>query len=130
MALAFILVTVFIDMLGLGLLIPVIPFVVRQFTTSAFAVGALSMSFALFQFFAAPVLGRLSDRYGRRPLLLFSLLGSAAGYVVFGLARSLPWLFAARIVDGISGGNVSIASTCWIPALLTKMSSGPTSVSA
>ncbi len=109
MALAFILVTVFIDMLGLGLLIPVIPFVVRQFTTSAFAVGALSMSFALFQFFAAPVLGRLSDRYGRRPLLLFSLLGSAAGYVVFGLARSLPWLFAARIVDGISGGNVSIA---------------------
>ena len=109
MALAFILLTVFIDMLGLGLLLPVIPFVVRQFTTSAFAVGALSMSFAVFQFFAAPVMGRLSDRYGRRPLLLISLLGSAAGYLVFGLARSLPWLFAARIVDGVSGGNMSIA---------------------
>lgn len=109
MALIFILVTVFIDMLGLGILIPVIPFVVRQFSESAFTVGLLSMSFALFQFFAAPILGRLSDRYGRRPLLLLSLLGSAIGYVLFGLARSLTMLFTARIVDGISGGNISIA---------------------
>lgn len=109
MALLFILITVFIDMLGLGILIPVIPFIVRQFSESAFTVGLLSMSFALFQFFAAPILGRLSDRYGRRPLLLFSLLGSAIGYVLFGFARSLAMLFTARIVDGISGGNISIA---------------------
>ncbi len=109
MALTFILLTVFIDMLGLGILIPVIPFIVRQFSESAFTVGLLSMSFALFQFFAAPLLGRLSDRHGRRPLLLYSLLGSAIGYVLFGAARSLTMLFAARIVDGISGGNVSIA---------------------
>ena len=109
MALTFILLTVFIDMLGLGLLIPVIPFVVRQFSESALTVGLLSMSFALFQFVAAPILGRLSDRYGRRPLLLFSLFGSAIGYVLFGLAHSLAMLFVARIVDGISGGNVSIA---------------------
>ncbi len=109
MALIFILITVFIDMLGLGILIPVIPFVVRQFSESAFTVGLLSMSFALFQFFAAPILGRLSDRYGRRPLLLVSLFGSAIGYVLFGLAHSLAMLFTARMVDGISGGNISIA---------------------
>ena len=109
MALLFILTTVFIDMLGLGILIPVIPYIVRQFNESAFTVGLLSMSFALFQFFAAPILGRLSDRYGRRPLLLFSLFGSAVGYILFGFARSLAMLFTSRIVDGISGGNVSIA---------------------
>lgn len=109
MALTFILITVFIDMLGLGLLIPVLPFIVRQFSESAMTVGLLSMSFALFQFFAAPILGRLSDKYGRRPLLLFSLLGSAIGYLLFGLAHSLVLLFVARVVDGISGGNVSIA---------------------
>jgi len=109
MALTFILVTVFIDMLGLGLLIPVIPFVVRQFSESAMTVGLLSMSFALFQFFAAPILGKLSDRHGRRPLLLYSLFGSAVGYMLFGFAHSLAMLFVARIVDGISGGNVSIA---------------------
>ena len=67
MALTFILLTVFIDMLGLGILIPVLPFVVRQFSESALTLGLLSMSFALFQFFAAPILGRLSDRHGRRP---------------------------------------------------------------
>ncbi|MEI6244089.1 MAG: MFS transporter [Acidobacteriota bacterium] len=109
MALTFILLTVFIDMLGLGLLVPVIPFVARQFSDSAITVGLLSMSFALFQFFSAPILGRLSDRHGRRPLLLFSLFGSAVGYLLFGLAHSLLLLFVARIVDGISGGNSSIA---------------------
>lgn len=96
-------------MLGLGILIPVIPFVVYRFNTSGLAVGLLSMSFAFFQFFAAPVLGRLSDRHGRRPLLLVSLFGSAVGYFIFGLANSLPVLFLARIVDGITGGNISIA---------------------
>lgn len=109
MALTFILLTVFIDMLGLGILIPVIPFIVRQFSESALTVGLLSMSFALFQFFSAPILGRLSDRHGRRPLLLMSLFGSGLGYVLFGLAHSLVLLFIARVVDGITGGNVSIA---------------------
>lgn len=110
MALTFILITVFIDMLGLGILIPVIPFVVREFSPSAFSVGLLSMSFAIFQFVATPILGRLSDQHGRRPLLLFSLFGSGVGYVMFGLATSLPVLFLARIIDGITGGNVSIAN--------------------
>jgi multidrug resistance protein len=109
MALTFILITVFIDMLGLGILIPIIPFVVREFSASAFTVGLLSMSFATFQFVATPILGRLSDQYGRRPLLLFSLFGSGVGYVMFGFAHSLAMLFTARIIDGITGGNVSIA---------------------
>lgn len=109
MALTFILITVFIDMLGLGILIPILPFVVRQFSPSAFTVGLLSMSFATFQFVAAPILGRLSDQHGRRPLLLLSLFGSGIGYVIFGFANSLAMLFAGRIIDGITGGNVSIA---------------------
>lgn len=109
MALTFLLITVFIDMLGLGIVIPVIPFIVGRFTDSAFAVGALSMSFAVFQFIAAPLFGAWSDRRGRRPLLLVSLCGSGAGYLVFAWAPSLPWLFAARIVDGVTGGNISIA---------------------
>lgn len=109
MALTVILVTVFIDMLGLGILIPIIPYVVREFSDSAFTVGMLSVSFAAFQFVATPILGRLSDQYGRRPLLLLSLFGSGVGYVLFGLAHSLAMLFAARVIDGITGGNVSIA---------------------
>lgn len=109
MALTFILITVFIDMLGLGILIPVIPFVVREFSSSAFTVGLLSMSFAALQFIATPILGRLSDQHGRRPLLLFSLFGSGVGYVMFGLAHSLTMLFTARVIDGITGGNLSIA---------------------
>jgi MFS family permease len=109
MALTFILVTVFIDMLGLGILIPIIPFVVREFSPSAFTVGLLSMSFAAFQFVATPVLGRLSDQYGRRPQQLIRVFGSAVGYVMFGMATSLTMLFVARIIDGITGGNISIA---------------------
>ncbi|TAK18016.1 MAG: MFS transporter, partial [Acidobacteria bacterium] len=112
MALTFVLLTVFIDMLGLGILIPIIPFVVREFSPSALTVGLLSMSFAGFQFVATPILGRLSDQHGRRPLLLLSLFGSAVGYVMFGMAQSLAMLFAARIIDGITGGNVSIAQAC------------------
>jgi len=108
-ALGFIFATVFLDLLGVGILIPVIPFLVLQFTPSALAVGLLALSYSLAQFLAAPLLGRLSDRVGRRPVLVASVLGSGVAYVVFGLATALWVMFAARIVDGLSGGNITAA---------------------
>ncbi len=108
-ALGFIFATVFLDLLGVGILIPVIPFLVLQFTPSALAVGLLALSYSLAQFLAAPLLGRLSDRVGRRPVLVASVLGSGVAYLVFGLATALWVMFAARIVDGLSGGNITAA---------------------
>ena len=108
-ALFFIVLTIFIDMLGIGILIPVIPFVVTRFGGDALTIGLLSASFAAFQFIGAPILGQLSDRHGRRPLLLVSLLGTAIGWFAFGAATTLTLLFAARILDGLTGGNISIA---------------------
>lgn len=101
--------TVFIDFLGLGVLLPVIPFLVERFDQGAFAVGILGAAFALSQFAATPVLGALSDRLGRRPVLIASLVGSAAGYLVLGLAGALWVMLVARVIDGVTGANVSTA---------------------
>lgn len=107
--LTFVILTVFLDLLGAGILIPILPYLVRQFRSDAFTVGMLSVSFSLAQFVAAPLLGALSDRIGRRPVLLFSILGSAGGYFLFGWAGSLWVMYLARIIDGITGGNISTA---------------------
>jgi len=107
--LIFVFLTVFLDLLGAGILIPIMPYLVRQFRTDAFTVGMLSVAFSLAQFVAAPVLGALSDRVGRRPVLIFSILGSAFGYFLFGWAGSLWVMFLARILDGATGGNISTA---------------------
>lgn len=107
--LTFVILTVFLDLLGAGILIPILPYLVRQFRTDAFTVGMLSVSFSIAQFAAAPLLGALSDRIGRRPVLLFSILGSAGGYFLFGWAGSLWVMYLARIIDGITGGNISTA---------------------
>ena len=107
--LTFVFLTVFLDLLGAGILIPIMPYLVRQFRSDAFTVGMLAVSFSLAQFVAAPVLGALSDRVGRRPVLLFSIVGSALGYFLFGWAGSLWVMFLARIVDGATGGNISTA---------------------
>jgi MFS family permease len=101
--------TVFIDFLGLGVLLPVTPFLVARFEDGALAVGVLSAAFALSQFVATPVLGAMSDRLGRRPVLIFSLIGSAIGYGVLGLAGALWVMIVARVVDGVTGANVSTA---------------------
>lgn len=110
--LALVFVTVFLDLLGVGILIPIIPYLVRQFQTDATTVGVLSLSYSAAQFIASPILGVLSDRYGRRPILVFSIFGSAIGYFLFGWAGSLWLMFFARIVDGITGGNISTAQAC------------------
>ncbi len=108
-ALALIFATIFLDLLGVGILVPVIPFLVRQFDSDALMVGLLALVFSAAQFVCAPALGVFSDRYGRRPVLLLSLLGTAIGYFLFGMAGSLLLLFIARLIDGATGGNISTA---------------------
>ena len=102
-------VTIFIDLLGFGIIIPLLPFYAETFGASAFTIGLLSGSFSLMQFLFAPVWGRVSDRFGRRPVLLVGLFGSFVAYTVFGFARSLTLLFAARIAAGIAGANIPTA---------------------
>jgi multidrug resistance protein len=101
--------TVFIDLLGFGIIIPLLPFYAEHFGASAFVVGLLSTSFSLAQFVFAPLWGRLSDRIGRRPVILVGLLGSAASYALFAVATSLPLLFVARTLAGIAGANIPTA---------------------
>lgn len=100
---------VFVDLVGFGMVIPFIPLWAEKHQPSALTLALLMASYSTMQFLAAPVLGRLSDRFGRRPVLIASLIGSVSGYVLLALAHSLPLLFASRIVDGISGGNISTA---------------------
>lgn len=100
---------VFLDLMGAGILIPVIPFVVHPYRADALTVGLLALAFSAAQFAASPLLGVWSDRAGRRPVLLLCLLGTAAGYFLFGWARSLEVLFAARLLAGFAGGSISTA---------------------
>src|SRR5919112_250843 len=104
-------VTVFIDLIGFGIVIPVLPFYVEgtQFHASPRAVGLLFASYSVMQLVFTPILGRMSDRHGRRPVLFFSLLGTSAGFFILGSATTLWMLFAGRIIDGITGGNISTA---------------------
>lgn len=98
------------DIIGLLLLSPVAPFLVRQYADSALAVTLVVVIYAAAQFFAAPLMGKLGDRYGRRPVLLISLLGQAGGYALFGLGGALWVLYLARFIGGVTGGNLSTAS--------------------
>ncbi len=104
-------VTVFIDLIGFGMVIPILPFYANTppFNATPRDIGFLVASYSLMQFFFSPVLGRLSDRYGRRPILFISLLGSAAGYFVLGFANTIFLVFLGRIIGGITGGNISTA---------------------
>jgi multidrug resistance protein len=102
-------VTVFIDLLGFGIIIPLLPFYAETFGATAFTVGLLATSFSLMQFIFAPIWGRLSDRVGRRPIILLGLLGSCLSYLAFGMASTLTALFAARIFAGIAGANIPTA---------------------
>jgi MFS transporter, DHA1 family, tetracycline resistance protein len=102
-------VTVFIDLLGFGIIIPLLPFYAETFGANAFTVGMLSTSFSLMQFVFAPIWGRVSDRVGRRPIILIGLLGSCLSYLAFGMASTLMTLFAARVFAGIAGANIPTA---------------------
>ncbi len=100
---------VFIGLLGFSIILPLLPYYAETFGASPTQVGLLSLSFAAAQLVGAPILGRLSDRYGRRPILLISSLGTVIGFLILGFANSLWLLFAGRILDGLTGGNISVA---------------------
>jgi len=101
--------TILVNLVGFGIIVPLLPFYAETFGASPLVIGLLFAIFSLCQLLAAPALGDLSDRYGRRPILIFSLLGTVVSFVMLALAHSIAMLFAARIVDGLSGGNISTA---------------------
>src|SRR5262245_40470940 len=103
--------TVFIHLLGFGILLPILPYYAKAYGANGLLVGLLSASYSFCQFLFAPIWGRLSDRVGRRPILMGSLLVTSASYVVFALAESLAFLFAARIMAGIAGAVLATAQT-------------------
>lgn len=98
------------DIIGLLLLAPVAPFIVGKYSDSALMVTMLTILYAAGQFIAAPLLGKLGDRYGRRPVLLLSMFGQGLGYIIFALGGSLWVLFLGRVIGGITGGNLSTAA--------------------
>ena len=108
--LASILSIVFIDLIGFGMIIPILPLYAQRFQASEWQIGILLASYSFMQFLASPVLGWFSDRYGRKPVLLCSLIGSATGYILMANAASLAVLFLARILAGVAGASVGTAS--------------------
>ena len=114
-ALGFIFITVLIDVIGLGIIIPVVPDLIRQLThkglsRAAELNGLLTFAYAFMQFVCAPIMGNLSDRYGRRPVLLFALLGFGLDYLFQGFAPTLGWLFVGRIIAGMTGASFTTAT--------------------
>jgi len=120
--LVIIFITIFIDLVGFGIVIPVLPLYAERYGASETTIGILLATYSAMQFIFAPILGKLSDRVGRRPVLLVSLIGTSIGFLIMGLAPRMPvgfallglaptlvWLFVARMIDGISGGNISTA---------------------
>src|SRR6266702_227307 len=99
---AVIFLTILIDLIGFGIVIPIVPYYAKRF-------GALLGVYSLMQFFAAAVLGRLSDRVGRRPVLLTTMVLNTGGYLLFAFAGSYWALFASRVIGGFAGGNISAA---------------------
>lgn len=108
-SLAVLFLTVFVSLIGFGIIIPLLPFYAQTFGASPTTIGLLFAGFSIGQFIAAPVLGDLSDRWGRRPILIFSLLGTVVSFALLAVAHSITLLFIARIVDGLSGGNITTA---------------------
>jgi DHA1 family tetracycline resistance protein-like MFS transporter len=118
---AIIFVTILIDLIGFGIMIPVLPFFVKspEFQASPFEIGMLFAVYSLMQFVFSPILGGLSDRYGRRPVLFFSLLGTAFAALLTGLSSTLWLVFLGRMLDGVTGGNISTAQA-YIADVTTK----------
>ncbi|GHF65759.1 DHA1 family tetracycline resistance protein-like MFS transporter [Deinococcus metalli] len=113
-ALIFILLTALIDIVGIGIIIPVLPGLVKSLAGSEVAgartIGVLTAMYAVMQFICAPILGALSDRFGRRPVLLFALTGMGLDYLLLAFAPNLAWLFVGRVVAGITGASLTVAN--------------------
>jgi MFS transporter, DHA1 family, tetracycline resistance protein len=101
--------TVFIDLLGFGIIIPLLPFYAESFGASALTIGLLGTSYSAMQFLFSPIWGRWSDRIGRKPIILVGLMGSCVSYLTLALAPSLALIFVARLIGGIAGANIPTA---------------------
>src|SRR5829696_6936993 len=99
-----------LDVVGISILFPIAAYIVLRYSNDALMVTLLTVIYAAAQFVAAPLLGKLGDMYGRRPVLLVSLAGSAVGYIIFGIGGALWILFVSRLIDGITAGNQSVAA--------------------
>jgi len=113
-ALGFVFITLFLDILGIGLIVPVLPDLVKSFRDNNVAhaasmVGWLTSVFALMQFVCAPILGSLSDQFGRRPVILISLLGTGLDYILLAVAPNLGWFFLGRLISGATSANITAA---------------------
>jgi DHA1 family tetracycline resistance protein-like MFS transporter len=104
-----ILVIVLVDLMGLSIIIPLLPLYAARFGSSPLVIGLLQATYPMMQFIGAPILGRLSDRFGRKPILIISQIGTFAGFVLLGFANTLFILFVSRVIDGLSGANISTA---------------------
>ncbi len=104
-----IIVIVLVDLMGLSIIIPLLPLFAARFGATPITIGILQAAYPMMQFLGAPVLGRFSDRFGRKPILLISQLGTFAGFILLGFASTLWLLFLSRIIDGLSGANMSTA---------------------
>ncbi|HEY3313637.1 MAG TPA: MFS transporter [Anaerolineales bacterium] len=104
-----VLVIILVDLLGLSIIVPLMPLFAARFGANAFVIGVLGSTYPFMQFIGAPLLGRLSDRLGRRPILLVSQVGTFLGFILLGFANALPLLFISRVIDGLSGANISTA---------------------
>ena len=98
-----------VNMLGYGIIIPILYAYSKKYGLSDFQNGLLFASFSICQFISTPIIGRLSDKYGRRPMLLFSITGTAFSFFMMAFAPSAIFLFAARMLDGITAGNIPVA---------------------
>lgn len=110
---------IFINMLGFGIILPLLPYYVESMGAGPLTIGLVSAAYSLFQLLSAPILGELSDKIGRRPILLFSIGGTALSFGMLGFANSIPLLIVSRIIDGASGGNISTAMA-YIADITTK----------
>lgn len=107
--LAFIFIAVFVNFMGYGMVVPLMPLFVQQQSGGAALVGALGATYAVMELFASPVIGALSDRFGRRPVLIACVTGTMLAYIMLGLAQSLAVIFLAVALDGITGGTLATA---------------------
>ena len=102
---------VFADMLGFGLIIPLLPYYAKEFGAKDIVIGFLSMIYPLGQIFASPLIGRMSDKFGRKIALLLSVGGTFLSLLLLGFAKSLTLIFISRLLDGLTGGNITVAQS-------------------
>jgi DHA1 family tetracycline resistance protein-like MFS transporter len=115
-----ILVIVLVDLIGLSIIVPLMPYFAARFSATPLIIGILQATYPLMQFVGAPILGRLSDRFGRRPILIVSQIGTLAGFILLGFSNTLWLLFLSRIIDGLSGANMSTAQAAMADSTTPK----------